>query len=336
MKNKKTILLYLGAIIMCLFGGILFFNLQVEDNNSFYSKIENNNIRLTKEGIKVHISADIRYSKYCVKSTKTVPNKNNICWKDIEGDTVSIPTIDSEKNYLWLLDSNNNVSQTIEVNKYLTSSDIEDENYKITYNYNLFKAEKKAVNGLDIGYNEALQILTLNGTWENKSIALGKLLNVKLEDGEVYKLTLKYVGGSYTSKDNPKLVLDFQINNENYSPRAYEKTFTNGILPKVSYVERTIKVTKQILDTNGLYYWLSQDTENGTTFDNYRVQVFVTKEDTKDIKYNEPYGELKTIKKDGYKFLGWYESLSKEDKVDSDTIVSKNYNHTLYAHWEKE
>ena len=54
---------------------------------------------------------------------------------------------------------------------------------------------------------------------------------------------------------------------------------------------------------------------------------------TKEVTYNNEYGELPVAKKTGYTFIGWYNQISGGTLVNSKTIVSKECDHTLYAHW---
>jgi len=54
---------------------------------------------------------------------------------------------------------------------------------------------------------------------------------------------------------------------------------------------------------------------------------------TKKIEIGAPYGELPTPKRFGYFFIGWYTEKSDGDKIDKDTEVTIDKNHTLYAMW---
>ena len=55
---------------------------------------------------------------------------------------------------------------------------------------------------------------------------------------------------------------------------------------------------------------------------------------SKDVIYNETYGELPIPTKNGHAFLGWYMSQTGGNPITSDTIVEiTGTNHILYAHW---
>ena len=46
------------------------------------------------------------------------------------------------------------------------------------------------------------------------------------------------------------------------------------------------------------------------------------------------YGTLPSLIRSGYKFLGWFTEKTGGLLITKDSTVTKNYNHTLYAHWE--
>ena len=52
-------------------------------------------------------------------------------------------------------------------------------------------------------------------------------------------------------------------------------------------------------------------------------------------KYAEKYGDLPTPTKKNYKFVGWSTDESGSNIITSDTLVSNNSDHTLYAIWKK-
>ena len=53
----------------------------------------------------------------------------------------------------------------------------------------------------------------------------------------------------------------------------------------------------------------------------------------KSVTYDSAYGELPTVTKAGYDFVGWYTAPSGGDLVTAATIVTTETNHTLYAMW---
>ncbi|MCR5250205.1 MAG: InlB B-repeat-containing protein [Lachnospiraceae bacterium] len=55
--------------------------------------------------------------------------------------------------------------------------------------------------------------------------------------------------------------------------------------------------------------------------------------ETKDILFNECYGQLPLASRDGYDFEGWFTEADGGSRIESDSVVSKAEDITLYAHW---
>lgn len=55
---------------------------------------------------------------------------------------------------------------------------------------------------------------------------------------------------------------------------------------------------------------------------------------SKIVKYGNTYGSLPTPQRNGYTFLGWFDSLSDGNQVTSSTTYSVDYNNQIYAHWQ--
>ena len=69
--------------------------------------IDNNKLNITTSGDAV---------EYCVKSTRTTPESNNICWKKIENNTASISIYKYKKYYVWIKDTSGNISSPMSIN----------------------------------------------------------------------------------------------------------------------------------------------------------------------------------------------------------------------------
>lgn len=54
---------------------------------------------------------------------------------------------------------------------------------------------------------------------------------------------------------------------------------------------------------------------------------------TKEVTYNQTYGDLPTPTKDGYNFIGWFTDENSGNQITQDTIVKITNNETLYAHY---
>ncbi len=56
--------------------------------------------------------------------------------------------------------------------------------------------------------------------------------------------------------------------------------------------------------------------------------------DSKNVTYNNAYGEMPTPSKTGYTFAGWYLESEFNNRVENETIVKTPGDHTLYAKWQ--
>lgn len=121
-NNSTSFIVFTGVLVLCVFTVVAVINLLPRNNqsNSYYVKvgdemsakvealdIENNRLNITTSGDAV---------EYCVKSTKSTPDSNNICWKKIENDTASISIYHNKKYYVWIKDTNGNISSPMSIN----------------------------------------------------------------------------------------------------------------------------------------------------------------------------------------------------------------------------
>jgi uncharacterized repeat protein (TIGR02543 family) len=232
--------------------------------------------------------------------------------------------------------------------KYLSKGNNSNSNYaemsnngqiEVMYNYNLFTANGYS-NKTITAYNESLQILAFSGNLEGTAIPLGRLLNIKFAKGDKYKVTVNFTGGSYSSStgNEPLFVMDLQKNERNYANRSFGKHYISGTLPatKEKSFSKELTIADDLVNSTNLYFWLWQKTSKATTFNNYRIQIFITKVNNKTVRADGVYGEMPTPEKDGYTFTGWYDNLSGNNKIEATTKIVKKNNHTLYAHWTKD
>lgn len=121
-NNSTSFIVFAGVIVLCVFTVVAAINLLPRNNesNSYYVKvgdemsakiealdIKNNKLNITTSG-------DAK--EYCVKSTKSTPDSNNICWKKIENNTASISIYQYKKYYIWIKDTNNKISSPMSIN----------------------------------------------------------------------------------------------------------------------------------------------------------------------------------------------------------------------------
>lgn len=123
MKNnsKTTFIIVAGIIVLVVFAIVLSINLLPNyESNSYFVKvgdemsakieavnIENGKLIITTSGDPI---------KYCVKSTRTAPTDNALCWNKVKNNTASISVFKSKKYYVWIKDEVGNISNYLTVN----------------------------------------------------------------------------------------------------------------------------------------------------------------------------------------------------------------------------
>lgn len=120
-NNMTTFIIVSGILVLCVFAMVLAVNiLPNHESNSYYVKVEDNmgakieELYINNNKLIVTTSGDAK--EYCVKSTKSTPEINNICWKQIENNTASISIYKYKKYYVWIKDNSNNISTPMSIN----------------------------------------------------------------------------------------------------------------------------------------------------------------------------------------------------------------------------
>lgn len=120
-NNMTSFIIVTGLIVLLVFTAVLGINILPNyESNSYYvkvgdemsAKIEALDIKDNK--LNITTSGDAIY--YCVKSTRSTPESNNICWKKIENNTASISVYKYKKYYVWIKDTNNIISSPMSIN----------------------------------------------------------------------------------------------------------------------------------------------------------------------------------------------------------------------------
>ena len=108
---RTTIYIYYSRIFL-RFVKILrhIIQLQCACNDTGYGidalRIEGNTLTITTLG-------DAK--EYCVKTTRTTPDDNNLCWKTIENNIASIQIYSYEQYYIWIKDTSGNISSPMSI-----------------------------------------------------------------------------------------------------------------------------------------------------------------------------------------------------------------------------
>ncbi len=120
-NNMTTFIIVSGILVLCVFAVVLAVNLLPNhESNSYYVKVEDNmgakieELYINNNKLIITTSGDAK--EYCVKSTKSTPETNNICWKQIENNTASISIYKYKKYYVWIKDNSNNISTPMSIN----------------------------------------------------------------------------------------------------------------------------------------------------------------------------------------------------------------------------
>ncbi len=121
-KNKNTaLIIVLGIIVFIVFIGVIFINLIPNyESDSYYVKVDKEmNAKIESVNItdgKLILTTSGDPIEYCVKSTRTKPNKNSICWNKVKDNTATISVFTNKKYYVWIKDNNGTISNYVTVN----------------------------------------------------------------------------------------------------------------------------------------------------------------------------------------------------------------------------
>ncbi len=120
-NNKTNFIVVAGIIILVVFGVVVGVNLLPNyESNSYYVKVEDemsakiDSLNIENHKLIITTSGDTEF--YCVKSTRSTPDSNNICWKRIDNNKATISIYKYKKYYIWIKDSNGNISIPMSIN----------------------------------------------------------------------------------------------------------------------------------------------------------------------------------------------------------------------------
>ena len=255
----------------------------------------------------------------------------------------------------WIIEGNESI---IDENNMLTmgNSDTtltatwEPKVYKITYitkNDEEEKIEGTAQVTYDEEYGDLLEPTRLGYTfegWYSKSDLTGEKITSDtkvtiLEDTnlyakwekEFYKLTINSKGGLYDGNVEETSEYGGVIEIKEPTRKGYK--FTGWTIEgKGSSLNNNI-LTMGVEDTTLTATWQPNRYEITYVMN---VETGETSEETKEVIYDNVYGELLVPKRNGYAFKGWYLDEEGKNQIKATTLVEKAESHTLYAKWEPE
>ena len=287
--------------------------------------------------ITVNVSSDLssenKYQYYLSTSNTTLTGGE---WKDYTLGEEFTLTGTNGTRYLWIYpikdnagnisDGRDNISEPYYISSYKFVS-----TYTVAYVGNKFSTTAKVQNGVTVTYDQDTSILTLNGNPTNNGVNF-MLLNQTFNENDQFKITLDYISGTMTSSGSNVIATEISNSNkETVSTRNYADTYL-----RASGSSTNVLVVTNIGANEGAYLncWLYISSPDTTTFSNYQVKINVTKVDTSEVKYNQAYGILgDTPTRYGNTFAGWYTEEFSGTQVTSETIMTKESDHNIYAHW---
>ena len=142
-------------------------------------------------------------------------------------------------------------------------------------------------------------------------------------DSGVYTVTFDANGGTVTTTS--KVVAAQSTYGRLPTPTPFDGWYTAAEDGAQIISSTTVTITEdQTLYAHWtvLTYTVTFDANGGTVATTSKV-----------VEAQNPYGELPTPTRDGYRFDGWYTTATSGTQITADTTVTITGNQTLYAHW---
>jgi hypothetical protein len=120
-NNLTTFIIVAGSIVLSVFTLVLIVNIVPNlESNSYYVKVGDEMgakiEALDFKGSKLNITTSGDAMEYCVKSTRSTPDVNSICWKNIEKNKAVVSVYNFKKYFVWIKDTNGNISNPMSIN----------------------------------------------------------------------------------------------------------------------------------------------------------------------------------------------------------------------------
>lgn len=123
MKNSNSTFIVAGGIlILSVFSFVIAKNILPDNNDNQYYAKPNENMtakidKIEKENNKIIITTVGDPTAYCLKTTKSIPSINSLCWNKIENNKAELSYFEYKKYYVWIKDKDSRISERVVINK---------------------------------------------------------------------------------------------------------------------------------------------------------------------------------------------------------------------------
>ena len=283
------------------------------------------------------MSGNLTYNCTGTGNITVASGNTNVITASKTSDTVvslTAKTIGTSKITISQAESTNYTSATISQDITVSA-----EEYTINFDGNMFNSVSETTNGATITYDYENSYLTINGT-PTAGFNFSTLAGLTFTEGDTYTYTASYVSGSYTNAGTGSgiIVVDIRKDKVGYPNYEISERDTTGIwigdFNNNSYSATLTVNSAGASEGQRLDFWLWFDTASDWTFNNYKIKITFTKNDTKKVAYGSAYGLLPITYRKGFTFDGWYTGENGTGtKINSSDTVNITNNTTLYAKW---
>lgn len=279
------------------------------------------------------ISGNLTYKCTGTGNITVASGNTNVITASKTSDTVvglTAKTIGTSKITISQAESTNYTSATISQDITVSA-----EEYMINFDGNIFNSISYTVNGLTVSYDYETSVLTLDGSViETRDFLLTN--GMSFTEGEKYNITLTNVSGSITKANSATAVFVMDTIDANGNLMS-TRNFMDVWWPpeNTTYTDAVTITALSEQAASGIKFWSWFSNMTGdVVFNNYKVKVDITKEETKRVSYGSTYGLLPITYRKGFTFDGWYTGENGTgSKINSSDTVSITNNMTLYAKW---
>ena len=279
------------------------------------------------------ISGNLTYNCTGTGNITVASGNTNVITASKTSDTVvslTAKTIGTSKITISQAESTNYTSATISQDITVSA-----EEYTINFDGNIFNSISYTVNGLTVSYDYETSVLTLDGSViETRDFLLTS--GMSFTEGEKYNITLTNVSGSITKANSATAVFVMDIIDANGNLMS-TRNFMDVWWPpeNTTYTDAVTITALSEQAASGIKFWSWFSNMTGdVVFNNYKVKVDITKEETKRVSYGSTYGLLPITYRKGFTFDGWYTGENGTGtKINSSDTVNITNDTTLYAKW---